>query len=494
MRRSIGFLLLGSMLACQQPDPNIKKNNPEASQPVTQEATPQGPVAFARLGRFELKECEFFLSIQMATDMLVKQGAKPEDLEKYKDEIRERSKEATIEGFIISAVLAREAERRGEKASLEEINAERTKQFKDRKPPANTPEAELLAVIERNILANRMVKMLEADVSLTDAEAEQVYREALTEAEVEYLVISASNEPSEAEIASYRKAHLAEIKAYFDANTNDFILPEAVKVNHILIKLPEGTTDQEEKAKKQKLEDIAAKIASGTKFSEAAKQFSEDASSRESGGALGWLARGQMLKKFEEVAFSLQPGQISKPLKTQIGFHLINVEERREAKPQELAEVEAEIATRLLKADNMAAKAQAQKIIEQLTSGKRLTEIAASLAPALEVKKTGKFSIAQKAIPGLGSDPALVAAIHALTLTKNFPDAPLAMGQAFVVPVLLTLKDPDMKPFAEQKAQIKEAVLNNRKKQKSQTWIKKARQDEAPYFEVNRSTLPNWEN
>ena len=494
MRRSLGFLLLGSVLACKQPDPNIKNKTPEPTTEATTQTTPQGPVAFARLGRFELKEWEFFLSIQMATDMLKKQGAAQADLDKYKDEIRERSKEATIEGFVISAVLAREAERRGEKASPEEINAERAKQFKDRKPPANTSEADLAAVIERNILANRMVKLLEVDVSMTDEEIEQVYREALTEAEVEYVMISPSAEPTPEEVSAYAKAHATEIKAYFDANTKDFILPEAVKVSHILIKLPEGTTDQEEKALKQKIEDIAAKIAEGTKFSEAAKQFSEDASSKESGGALGWLARGQMLKKFEEAAFSLQPGQISKPLKTQLGFHLINVEERREAKPQELADVEVEIAAQLMKADNQAAKAQAQKIIEQLASGKKLPEIAASFTPALEVKKTGAFSLAQKAIPGLGSDPTMVTAIHALTLVKAFPETPLAMGQAFVVPVLLTIKDPDMKPFEEQKAQIKEAVLNNRKKEKSQTWIKKARKEEAPYFEVNRTVLPNWKD
>jgi parvulin-like peptidyl-prolyl isomerase len=490
MKRSLGFLLLGPMLACQQPDPTLK-NKPEPTTEATQNI-PQGPVAFARLGRFELKEWEFFLSIQMATDMLSKQGAKPEDLEKYKDEIRERSKEATIEGFVISAVLAREAERRGEKASVEEINAERTKQFKERKPPANTSEADLSTVIERNLLANRMVKLLEADVSLTDEEAEQVYRDALTEVEVEYVMISPPTDSTPEAISAYTKAHTAEIKAYYDANTKDFILPEAVKVSHILIKLPEGTTDQEEEALKQKIEDIAAKIANGTKFAEAAKQFSEDVSSKESGGALGWLSRGQLVKKFEEIAFSLQPGQISKPLKTSLGFHLINVEERRAAKPQDLATVEAEIAAILLKNDNQAVQAQAQKVIEQLTAGKKLSLIAASFTPTSEVKKTGVFSMGQKAIPGLGSDPALVAAIHGLTLAKPFPEAPLAMGQAFVVPVLLSIKEPDMKPFAENKTQIKESVLGSRKKEKSQTWIKKARKEEAPYFEVNRKTLPQW--
>ena len=493
MRRSLGFLLLGSVLACQQPDPNLQKS-PTSKEATSSEATPQGPVAFARLGRFELKEWEFFLSIQMATDMLTKQGARPEDLEKYKDEIRERSKEATVEGFVISAVLAREAERRGEKASPEEINAERAKQFKDRKPPANTSEADLIAVIERNILANRMVKVLEAEVSLTDEEAQKVYREALTEAEVEYVLVSPSEAPSVYEISAYLKEHTAEVKAYYDANPKDFILPEAVKLSHILLKLPEGTTDEEEAAKKRKIEDIAATIASGTKFAVLAKEFSEDASSKEGGGSLGWQARGQLLKKVEEAAFSMQPGQISKPIKTPLGFHLLNVEERREAKPQALAEVEVEIAAMLLKADNQPVKAQAQKVIDDLSAGKKLSEIAAGLTPPLEVKKTGAFSIAQKAIPGLGSDPALVSAIHALTLEKAFPGAPLVLGQSFVVPVLLSRKDPDMKPYEEQKAQIKEAVLANRKKEKSQTWIKSARQTEAPNFEVNRGVLPKWKD
>jgi parvulin-like peptidyl-prolyl isomerase len=507
MRRPISFLLLSTMLACKQP---VQKELTEDS-PQSQITSPvEGVKEFARIGRFDLKEWEFFYSIEIALEMLTRQGASKQDIEKYMDEIREKSKEATIEGFIISSLLAREAERRGEKVSPEEIKAERQKQFKERKPPAKTPEADLEAVIERNILSNRMIKLFNAEVTLTDAEAEKFYRDALTRIVVEYVTVSSSVAPTEAELKAFAAANQEKIKAYYEANKREFVLPEAIQVKHILLKTPsdearkkakdleaagkfpeaaQAIKDDEARAKGN-IEAIAREIEAGLKFDEAAQKYSEDASSKAQGGALDWLARGQMLKPFEDAAFAMQPGQISKPVKTGKGYHLIVLQEKRAEQQQDLAAVEMVIAAQLFAEEGVAAKASAQRLLDELKAGKTLAEVAA--ANSLTVQKTEPFSAVQKALPGFGSDATLVAAIQGLTKEKSLPDAPLKMGQSFVVPVLLSREEPDMTPFQPNKEQIKGSILEMRQKEKLDEWLKAAKEKEGNLFEVNYTLLPNW--
>jgi parvulin-like peptidyl-prolyl isomerase len=82
-----------------------------------------------------------------------------------------------------------------------------------------------------------------------------------------------------------------------------------------------------------RITEIKKQLDAGADFSTLAKQYSEDTSTRDQGGELGWFGRGQMVKEFEDAAFALQPGQVSDPVKTQFGYHLIKVEERDPAHP-----------------------------------------------------------------------------------------------------------------------------------------------------------------
>ena len=95
---------------------------------------------------------------------------------------------------------------------------------------------------------------------------------------------------------------------------------EEVKASHILVK-------EEAKAK-----EIAAELATGDEkaFAEAAKANSIDPGSKDDGGSLGYFARGQMVPQFEEAAFKLKKGEVSPPIQTQFGWHIIKLEDRRE--------------------------------------------------------------------------------------------------------------------------------------------------------------------
>ncbi len=95
---------------------------------------------------------------------------------------------------------------------------------------------------------------------------------------------------------------------------------EEVKARHILVK-----TQKEAEAIKQR-------IAKGEKFNELAKKLSEDAGSKASGGEIGYFVKGQTDLAFEEAAYALKKGEVSKPVKTQFGWHIIKLEDKRKIK------------------------------------------------------------------------------------------------------------------------------------------------------------------
>ena len=119
------------------------------------------------------------------------------------------------------------------------------------------------------------------------------------------------------------------IQARYDAEMADYQPLEEVHARHILV-----NTDQEDLAK-----EIIAELDAGADFAKIASEKSQDPGSGASGGDLGWFKRGMMVKPFEEAAFALEPGQYTKtPIRSDFGWHVILVEEKRMAPPPSLEE------------------------------------------------------------------------------------------------------------------------------------------------------------
>lgn len=110
-----------------------------------------------------------------------------------------------------------------------------------------------------------------------------------------------------------------EMMTYFEENKDMFNTEEQVKASHILV-------DSEEKAR-----EVKNKLSAGEDFTKLAGEYSIDESNKNSGGSLGFFSRGEMVSEFEEEAFTLEIGKISEPVKTDFGYHIIRVEERKEA-------------------------------------------------------------------------------------------------------------------------------------------------------------------
>ncbi len=127
----------------------------------------------------------------------------------------------------------------------------------------------------------------------------------------------------------------SEVKAFYNDNPGQFKGAEQVKAKHIL-------TDTEESAQK-----IAKELLEGKDFEVAAKEYST-CPSKEKGGDLGYFGRGQMVPEFEKAAFEAAVGTITGPIKTQFGYHLILVEDKKEKEALSFAEVKDQIFEKLL--------------------------------------------------------------------------------------------------------------------------------------------------
>ena len=138
----------------------------------------------------------------------------------------------------------------------------------------------------------------------------------------------------------------AEVRDAYDSAPERFAIPPTVEARHILLKVaPDAAPEAAEKAR-EKLADVLKQAREGKDFAALAKQYSED-STREQGGALGAFRREAMIQPFADVAFSLKPGEISEPVRTRFGWHLIKVEKVNAGRTRSFEEVAPEIASQL---------------------------------------------------------------------------------------------------------------------------------------------------
>ncbi|HEU18553.1 MAG TPA: peptidylprolyl isomerase [Deltaproteobacteria bacterium] len=133
-----------------------------------------------------------------------------------------------------------------------------------------------------------------------------------------------------------------ELKDFYENHPEMFKQPEQVRVRHILLKVDAGATDKEKALAKKKLIEIEQRLKRGEDFPTLAKEFSQCPSNAQEGD-LGYFGRGQMVKPFEDAAFSLKPGQMSSVVETPFGYHLIHVIDKKPETTLALNDVEEEL-------------------------------------------------------------------------------------------------------------------------------------------------------
>lgn len=140
-----------------------------------------------------------------------------------------------------------------------------------------------------------------------------------------------------------------EVRKSYDADSARFAQPERRKISHILLTLPPDADQATADKVRDELASIRARIVSGEPFAELAKTLSKDPGSAAKGGSLGVVERGVMDPAFEQAAFALPAGQLSEPVRTAFGFHLIEVDEIIPAQVKPFEEVRDQIRAELAK-------------------------------------------------------------------------------------------------------------------------------------------------
>ncbi len=156
----------------------------------------------------------------------------------------------------------------------------------------------------------------------------------------------------------------ARLNEYYNENISEYKLPKRIKARHILISVPPDADEAVEVEARAKALKALQEIKEGGDFAGTAKKYSDDPS-KSSGGDIGFFPRGRMIKPFEDAAFALKEGELSGPVRTQFGFHIIKVEKIEDERMKPLQEVKEDIIKRL-KGDESRKKAKAEIKSEEL--------------------------------------------------------------------------------------------------------------------------------
>lgn len=273
--------------------------------------------------------------------------------------------------------------------------------------------------------------------------------------------------PKPEEVAAFKEANQEQIKAHYEQNKFLYSQPEQVRARHILIKTPENATDEQKQQARERVENLRKEIEGGKDFAAVATQFSEDVGSKEKGGDLGFNTADQWVKPFSDAAFSLKPGELSQPVESQFGYHLIKVEEKRPPSNRSLEEASDEIATQLWKKERakVLAREAAAQALAQVKAGKALTALfpapkAAEEQPMQFTQPTapvavesGEFNAATESVPRLGPAPSLLPDVFALKAPQVL-DEVYEVGDAFVIAQVTARQEPTDEDYTAKKATL----------------------------------------
>jgi len=261
-----------------------------------------------------------------------------------------------------------------------QFSPDRYKLFLRSRVPPMTPR-QFEAEQQQALLLQKVFDLFTAGGLVTDSEVEQAYRRDNERAAVRYVLLTpaqfeAQVTMTDEELQAYYESHkeayrepeqrqiryvalplqrftqhynptAEEISDYYARHSEAFQRPEQVRARHILVKVaPSASAEQEEEARKR-AEALLTTIRNGEDFATVAQQHSEDTATAAKGGDLGYFPRGQMVQQFEAVAFALPVGQLSELVRSPFGWHILRVEDKREATMKPLAEVEQEIGDKI---------------------------------------------------------------------------------------------------------------------------------------------------
>lgn len=367
------------------------------------------------------------------------------------------------------------------------IGEDRYRQLLDSsRPPTRADEFE--RDLRESLLAEKLQAAVTAWIRVTDAEVEEEYRRQNEKVKVDVAVFNASNfragiTPTDAEIDAEFKQNTeayrvpekrrvrylsvdtaalrpkmtvtpAELDARYRENAAQYATPEQVRASHILLK----TEGKDEAAVRKTAEGILARVKAGGDFAALAKQFSEDEPSKAVGGDLNFFSKGAMVPEFENAAWGLAVGQTSDLVKSQFGFHIIRVTEKRAATTRTLDQVRPQIEDQLREEKARAeALTMAEAMAQQIDDPSDLDRVGKERG--LTVGDSGLFA-REEPLAGLGFAPTVAA--QAFTLELNKTSGSIATNQGYAFIALAEIKPTALPALADVRDKVRDAVIKTK--------------------------------
>ena len=342
--------------------------------------------------------------------------------------------------------------------------------------------------VRRSITVEKLQAALTNWISISDAEVEAEFRRRNEKVKLAVLTFPAEKflegtQASDEEVAAWFEQHTdtykipekrkvryavldtqairdritvspQDIQNSYEDNEQQYSTPEQVRASHILLK-----TDGKNEADVKKLaEDLAAKAKAGANFADLAKKHSQDESNAGKGGDLDFFGRGQMVPEFDQVAFSLEPGQVSDAFKTSFGYHVVKLAEKRPATKRSLEEVRTQIEDQI---KWQRAQDEAQRIADDIASKLKTPNDFDTVARprGLTVAESGFFG-REEPIAGVGFAPAV--AEQAFTMKEGEVSSALRTPQGFAFITVTGRQDAYVPKLEEVKAKVRDDVLKKK--------------------------------
>jgi peptidyl-prolyl cis-trans isomerase D len=396
------------------------------------------------------------------------------------------------------------------------IGEQRYQQLLRMQNPPMTP-AEFEENVRRQLTIQKLRSSITDWLSVPDKELEQEYRRRNDKVKLAVVSLTADSLRSQvavndADVSGYFEAHkdefkipekrkiryllidieamrakivvpAADIERAYNNSIEQYSTPEQVRASHILLK----TEGKDDAAVKAKAEDLLKQARAGADFAELAKKYSEDEASAKNGGDLDYFGRGRMVAEFDQAAFSLEPGKISDLIKTQYGYHIIKVVDKKSATTRPLAEVRQQIHDQL---SYERAQAQAgdlaQALEKDVKSPADLDRVAKE--KGLTVQESGFFARDE---PILGLGPSPEAASRAFDMKQGEVAGPLRSSRGFVFETLVARQDPYVPKLDEVKERVRDEVVKQRAHELSRQKAAEvaAKLKNAPGFEAKTTEL-----
>jgi len=245
-----------------------------------------------------------------------------------------------------------------------------------------------------------------------------------------------------------------DVQRFYNDNMAQYQTPEQVRASHILL----TTAGKDEAAVQKQAEDLLQQIKAGADFAALATKFSEDPGSKVNGGDLDYFGRGRMVPEFENAAFTLPVGQTSELVKSQFGFHIIKVTDKKPAVTRPLSEVQTQIEDQL----------KQQRADQQVTA--RANELAARIDDPSDLDTVARdaglttsesdFFGREDPVPGLGVAPQVAAAAFQLADGAVSPSIPSPRGPVFVT--VTGRRDPYVPMLDQVKDRVRDDLIRSR--------------------------------